>query len=100
MKARTLVVLLALVVAALPAWAQQSDFQIKKTFEETYKSLFTALENATTIAVLDSLKAKVDTLEAEYAPHADFLDKAIYPESFAERISSAPCTRSPMTAPI
>jgi hypothetical protein len=88
MKARTLVVLLALVVAALPAWAQQSDFQIKKTFEETYKSLFTALENATTIAVLDSLKAKVDTLEAEYAPHADFLDKAIYPESFAERISS------------
>ncbi len=88
MKARTLAVLLTLVVAVAPAWAQQSDYQIKTTFEETYKTLFAALENATSIAVIDSLKAEVDTLEAEYAPHAEFLDKAIFPESFMERILS------------
>ncbi len=83
-----LLLLLALVGAPLPSVAQQSDYQIKTSFEETYKALFTALEKATSIASLDSLKAKVDTLEAQYAPYADFLDKAIYPESYAERISS------------
>jgi hypothetical protein len=90
MKARALFLLLslALVGMTIPAGAQQSDYQIKTTFEETYKSLFSALETATSIATLDSLKAKVDSLEAHYAPHADFLDKAIFPESFAERISS------------
>jgi outer membrane murein-binding lipoprotein Lpp len=90
MKARALIFLLSLALAGMtiPAGAQQSDYQVKKTFEETYKSLFSALETATTIAVLDSLKAKVDTLEAQYASHAEFLDKAIFPESFAERISS------------
>lgn len=90
MKAPVLVLLLSLTLAGLsvPAGAQQSDYQIKTSFEEMYDSLFTALEKATTIAALDSLKAKVDTLEAQYAPHAEFLDKAIFPESFAERISS------------
>ncbi len=89
MKLSALVVLLlALACAALPSGAQQSDYQIKTTFEQTYDSLFAALERATTIAQLDSLKAKVDSLEAQFAPHAEFLDKAIFPESFAERISS------------
>jgi hypothetical protein len=83
-----IILLIALVGATIPTLGQQSDFQIKKTFEETYKSLFSALETATTIATLDSLKAKVDTLEAQYAVHAEFLDKAIFPESFADRISS------------
>lgn len=89
MKLPALVALsLALAGAALPSGAQQSDYQIKTSFEQTYDSLFAALERATTIARLDSLKAEVDSLEAQYAPHAEFLDRAIFPESFAERISS------------
>ncbi len=89
MKLPALVVLaLALAGAALPSGAQQSDYLIKTSFEQTYDSLFASLERATTIAQLDSLKARVDSLEVQYAAHAEFLDKAIFPESYSERISS------------
>ncbi len=89
MKLPALVVLsLALAGAAFPSGAQQSDYQIKTSFEQTYDSLFASLERATTIAQLDSLKARVDSLEAQYASHAEFLDKAIFPESYSDRISS------------
>jgi hypothetical protein len=78
---------LAILFSAI-ASGQQSDYAIKKGFEEGYASLFQRLEAATAVGTLDSLKGEVDAFEQAYAPHAGFLDKAIYPETFADRIRS------------
>jgi hypothetical protein len=70
------------------ASAQQSDYAVKKGFEEGYASLLQRVETATAVGTLDSLKGEVDAFEQSYAPHAGFLDKVIYPETFADRIRS------------
>jgi hypothetical protein len=81
--------LLTLIVGSTPdAGSQQSDFAIKQEFETTYKSIFARAEAAVAIATLDSLKAEIDSLEAKFTPHAAFLDKAIYPDTFLDRIRS------------
>jgi outer membrane murein-binding lipoprotein Lpp len=68
--------------------AQQSDFAIKQEFDRTYKSIFARAEAAGSVSTLDSLKAEIDSLESKFASHADFLDKAIYPDTYLDRIRS------------
>ena len=74
-------VLLLLPAAVLP---QRSDFAIKKDFEERHERLTALIKSSTTTVQLDSLKNSVDGLELDFAPHSDFLDKALYPSTFAE----------------
>jgi hypothetical protein len=81
--------LLTLLFALAPLLlAQQSDYAIKKNFDTTYKSIFNRVEAANSIGALDSMKSEVDSLELRNLPHADFLDKTLYPETFADRIRS------------
>jgi hypothetical protein len=81
-------VLVCLVVTSASVMAQASDYAIKKNFEERYKLLQERVDSSRTIAQLDTLKQQIDSLEAEFSPRAAFLDKVLYPESFAERINS------------
>jgi hypothetical protein len=81
-------VLLGVVLLALPAMAQQSDFAVKKDFESRYDRLSRFLEGSTNTSELDTLKSAVDGLEIDFAPHTALLDKALYPATFEQRMKA------------
>jgi len=81
-----LILAVAVLTLVTPSSAQQSDFAVKKGFEERAALIKQAIDSAKTLAVLDSLKSAIDTLEVFYAPREKFLDKALFPTSFAETI--------------
>lgn len=68
--------------------AQESDYDVKVNFEAEYKTLKEAMDGAKSTAALDSLKPRIDALELQYSPRQKFLDKALYPETFAEKIAN------------
>ncbi|MGB6033288.1 MAG: hypothetical protein WBH55_10670 [Bacteroidota bacterium] len=78
--------ILALVVSA-SALAQQSDYAIKRTFEERAKGLKEAINGAGSLSALDSLREEITGLENEFSVHRDFLDRALYPMTFSETLS-------------
>ncbi|MBM2840658.1 MAG: hypothetical protein HW412_1186 [Bacteroidetes bacterium] len=68
--------------------AQESDYDVKVNFEAEFKTLKEAMDGAKSTAALDSLKPRIDALELQYSPRQKFLDKALYPETFAEKIAN------------
>jgi hypothetical protein len=68
--------------------AQESDYDVKVNFEAACKTLKGAIDDAKSTEVLDSLKTHIDALEVQYSPRQKFLDKALYPETFTEKIAS------------
>jgi hypothetical protein len=66
--------------------AQESDFAIKRDFEDRAAVLRTQIDAAVSTAQLDSLKNAIDGFEMDFSPHSDFLDKALYPETFTSRM--------------
>lgn len=74
-----------LFIASAPA--QQSDLQIQQAFEKRATELQKQIDAATTTSKLDSLKAQIDALAIEFQPQKEFLDKALYPSTFDERIN-------------
>jgi uncharacterized small protein (DUF1192 family) len=81
---KEIVLVLAIVSAAV---AQQSDYAVKKDFEDRYRTLAGRIDSATTIQELDSLKGAIVTLENDFAAHQAFLDKALYPTTLAESVA-------------
>lgn len=75
-----------LLLAAVSAPAQQSDYEIKRGFEQRHERLARALEAVTTTTGLDSVRDAIDGLEIDYTPHEAFLDKALYPVTFAGKV--------------
>jgi hypothetical protein len=67
--------------------AQESDYDVKQNFESACKSIKTELDAAKTTGQLDSLKLVIDSIEARYFPREKFLDKALYPQTFATTMS-------------
>ena len=78
--------LLALLVATLSAagTAQHSDYALKSDFEDRYRQIASRLDSATATHEIESLKGEIEKLETDYAPHQQFLDKALYPLTFNE----------------
>ncbi len=68
------------------ALAQQSDLETKTSFEAAYRSIAMEIDAAKTQDQLDSLRGSIDALESRYAEHRAFLDRALHPETFAEKI--------------
>lgn len=81
--------LLAFLAATLCAGAaaQHSDYALKTDFEERYKQIAGRLDSTTATEEIDSLKAQIGKLESDYAPHQQFLDKALYPLTFSQSIA-------------
>lgn len=67
--------------------AQESDYDVKMNFESACKQVKEAFDAAKTTATLDSLKLVLDSIEVQYMPRQKFLDKALYPETFGEKIA-------------
>jgi hypothetical protein len=76
----------ALFVLGAPAASQESDFEVKQQFEGRVQSLRTAVDQAASVTALDSLAVSIGELESGYRPRSAFLDKALYPETFASTI--------------
>jgi hypothetical protein len=68
-----------------PALAQESDFAVKKEFEDRAAVLKARIDAAVSTMQLDSLKSSLDGFELDFQKHSEFLDKALYPETFASR---------------
>ncbi len=83
------ILLTALLSTALCATvtAQHSDFALKSDFEERYRQISGRLDSASTTQEIDSLRDEIGKLETEYAPHQQFLDRALYPLTFGESIT-------------
>lgn len=78
---------LALVFCPLPRIeAQDSDFAIKRNFEDRAAALTARINAAISTAQLDSLTNEIDGFDLDFQPHRTFLDKALYPETFATRL--------------
>lgn len=87
---RSLTLALVAVLLLLPGTArtQGSDFALKKDFETRYDRLTRFLDGATNTTELDTLKRVIDGLELDFTPHTTFLDKAMYPVTFAQKMKA------------
>jgi uncharacterized coiled-coil DUF342 family protein len=83
-----LVFLLALYVPAAQAQAQQSDFDVQQSFEQRCNQLRVKIDSASTTAELESLGQQVNGLARDFQDKREFLDKALYPDTYEGRISA------------
>jgi len=68
--------------------AQLSDFAVKKSFEDRFKVIAGMMDSANALPQLDSAKLAIDQLQSDFVRHEAFLDKALYPSTFSERMAS------------
>jgi hypothetical protein len=83
---RPLFVLLTLAAATI-VYAFQSDFAVKKEYEDRYRAIAGRIDSARTTAELDSMKIEIVKLQSDFAPQERFLDKALYPNTFGESMA-------------
>lgn len=87
MNSRNLALILpALLVVFQPVAAQESDLEVKRNYELARNEIRTRIDSATTVAAMDSLLARINALELQYAARSVLLDRALYPEDFAGSI--------------
>ncbi len=89
-----LILLLALLAPLGQSPAQQSDYDVQHSFQQRYNTLQTKIDSASTTAELDSLRREVDGFALEFQGQREFLDKALYPETFEgqDQMPCASCT--------
>ncbi len=80
--------LVFLCLGAVLASAQQSDYDIQQQFEQRYTALRQKIDSAATPGDLEALKTQVDALAIDFQEHKEFLDKALYPDTFDGRIDA------------
>ncbi|HUI09118.1 MAG TPA: hypothetical protein VL221_02260 [Bacteroidota bacterium] len=68
------------------ARAQHSDYALKNDFEERVRALAARLDSASTTGAIDSVRDDIAKLESDFAPHSEFLDRALYPLTFSESV--------------
>ena len=84
---RTILCALLTAVFCSVSPAQKSDYALKSEFEGRYRQIAALLDSATATEQIDSLKGEIGKLEADYASHQQFLDKALYPLTFGESMA-------------
>ncbi|MDZ7806870.1 MAG: hypothetical protein U5K71_07120 [Gracilimonas sp.] len=84
--AKSIGVIVLLLCTTNTIYAQSSDYQITKEFENTYRSLEASIKNATTIEEADSLNNEINKLRETYAEHQSLIDHALYPKTFDDSI--------------
>jgi hypothetical protein len=88
MKQMAFSLLWVLLFTATSAFSQVSDYDVKTNYETQNKAIKTAIDASTSVRELDSLKLEIDSLESAYMSRKEFLDKALYPDTFTESISN------------
>ncbi|HEX9007310.1 MAG TPA: hypothetical protein VF889_08440 [Bacteroidota bacterium] len=77
-----------LCLGAIPVMAQQSDYEVHQQFEQRSTALRQKIDSAATPGELDALKTQIDALAIDFQEHKEFLDKALYPDTFDGRIDA------------
>ncbi len=80
--------LLLMLFAGSLVQAQQSDYEIKKEFENRVSEIEKAIGETKSVSDTDSLLIAIDELALDFADHAELLDYALYPESYSSTIAS------------
>lgn len=80
------IALFLLVAFVIPVFAQQSDYEIKESYNTRYNELSSAIQSVMSVAEVDSLKLQIAVLDSAYSPHQELLNTALYPETFAQQI--------------
>ncbi|MEP5944443.1 MAG: hypothetical protein ABJ356_07790, partial [Balneola sp.] len=83
-----LTLLLLFAVNSTALFAQQSDYQIKKDFENRHAELLTSIEMAQKVNEIDSLIMVIDDFKSNFSEHSEMLDYALYPESFDSKVAN------------
>jgi len=78
--------LILIICTTTAIFAQSSDYQITKKFENSYRSLEASINNAITLEAADSLNKEVIKLRETYAKHKSLIDHALYPDTFEDAI--------------
>jgi len=76
------------IISATAVSAQQSDYQIKKEFENIHSQLMTEIENASSVESVDSLINEIDRFKADFSKNSEMLNYGLYPESFDSKIAT------------
>lgn len=82
-----LLFLAAILLFTFSTAQERSNSEVKRDFEKAYKGILKSINDAATPEEIAGVGEKVTALESEYAPHRDFLNKALYPDNFDESIA-------------
>lgn len=66
----------------------RSDYEIQKSYKQQVQALNKAVEQAHSINEIDSLKARINSLEKNFAEHRSLINKVIHPDTFEEQIQT------------
>lgn len=77
-----------LLSAASTGLAQQSDYEIYRSFQESHAEMERELDRIGRSAEADTLMKQIRQLELEYEEHRELLDQALWPDSYYDRINS------------
>lgn len=81
-----LILLFAFVIGVSTTQAQRSDSEIKRDFENGFKSLMKRLSTADSVTI-KALTQEVTAFKNEYQQHRDFLNKSVFPDGYDETIA-------------
>lgn len=73
---------LMLMLMAVVATAQQSDYEIKERFVSLYESLKRDIDSARTQEQMAQIPNRIRGLESEFAEHSKLINGALYPRTF------------------
>jgi hypothetical protein len=83
---QVLVLLTALTVIVSIGAAQRSDSEIKRDFENGFKSLMKRLTTADSVTI-KSLTEEVVAFKNEFQQYRDFLNKSVFPDGYDETVA-------------
>jgi len=87
-QALTITAVLQILLLAGQGFSQQSDYQVMSDFNARHDVLKGRIDSARTAAQLDSIGNEIKDLEHRFASRSKFLNRALYPETFEEKINS------------
>jgi uncharacterized coiled-coil DUF342 family protein len=78
----SIILLLSIFLFTFSTAQDRSNSEVKRDFEKEYKALIKTITAATTTDEIAQVGEKVTAFEAQYKPHQEFLNKALYPDDF------------------
>lgn len=86
-KSAVLIALVALLLQAVAAFAQSSDYEIIETFKKSHQALLASIKAVQDPAQCISLDGEIGRLESEYGQHRKLLAEGLYPETLDTAIA-------------
>ncbi len=78
----SIILLLSIFLFTFSTAQDRSNSEVKRDFEKEYKALIKTITAATTTDEIAQVGSTITAFEAQYKPHQEFLNKALYPDDF------------------